>query len=160
MHGQGSMNLTPHFTLEECIQSDTASRLGINNQLPDELHDEMRKTCELLERIRLHLSQVAGKIIPVSISSGYRCLALNRAIGSKDTSDHIKGMAADIKAPDFGTPKQVAEALVPVMTKIGIGQMLYEFKDWVHVSTRVPEKAINRILTVTAAGYQIGIQET
>lgn len=153
------MNLSPHFTLEEFIQSDTASRLGINNTLSDDLYDDARKTCELLERIRLHLSRTAGRIVPIHVTSGYRCLALNRAIGSKDSSDHIKAMAADIKAPDFGTPLEVARALVPVMTKIGIGQMLYEFRDWVHISTRVPDKAINRILTVTAAGYQIGIQE-
>jgi hypothetical protein len=46
------------------------------------------------------------------ISSGYRCLALNRAIGSSDTSDHIKAMAADFRAPAFGSPLEVSKALL------------------------------------------------
>lgn len=153
------MNLSPHFSLEEFIESDTATRLGIDNSLPQDLYDNARKTAEMLERIRLHLSQTAGRIIPVYISSGYRSLATNRAIGSKDTSDHVKACAADIKAPDFGTPKQVAEALLPVMSVIGIGQMIYEFRSWIHVSTVRPEKDINRILTASAKGYQPGIVE-
>lgn len=143
--------MTPHFSLAEFTQSDTAARLGIDNTLPDELYDNALKTCEMLERIRFHLNA------PVIISSGYRCAALNKAIGSKPSSDHTLALAADIKAPKAGSPAKIAKELAAVIDVMGIGQLILEFGSWVHVSVARPDKAINRIITIDKTGVRAGI---
>lgn len=150
------MNLSPHLTLEEFTDSDTATRLGINNDLPLELVEEGRRTAELLERIRAYLSEQAAKPIPIQVSSGYRCPALNTAIGSGPSSDHPKAMALDFKAPAFGTPLDICQALAPVVEQLGIGQIIFEHT-WVHVSTRAPSDPVNAILTLQGKGYVTGI---
>lgn len=146
------MNLSEHFSLQEFTASDTAERRGLNNALPTELIGAARVTAEMMEKIRAHLGGV-----PIHITSGYRCPELNRAVGSSGTSDHLKAAACDFKAPAFGTPLDICKALVPHMSVLGIGQIIYEFT-WVHVSTRMPEKAVNRILTVNGKDYVPGIQ--
>jgi len=150
------MNLSTHFALAEFTASDTAARMGINNDLPLELVPAATVACELLERIRAHLGERAAKPVPLLISSGYRCAALNRAIGSSDTSDHIRAMAVDFRAPAFGTPLQVSQALALVADSLNIGQLIYEHT-WIHVSTRRPDKLLNRILTVAGKDYVPGI---
>lgn len=145
-----------HFTLAEFCASTTAARRGIDNTLPAALEAEARNTLAMLERIRAHLGGV-----PVVITSGFRCLALNRAIGSSDTSDHVRACAADIRAPQYGTAAQVARALAPHVDTLGIGQLILEFPGpnaWVHVSTRKPAKALNRVITISAAGTVAGVQ--
>ena len=150
------MNLSIHFTLAEFTASDTAARMGINNDLPLELVPAATVTAELLERIRAHLGERAARPVPLLISSGYRCAALNRAIGSADTSDHIRAMAVDFRAPAYGTPLQVSQALAVVVDALNIGQLIYEHT-WIHVSTRRPDKLLNRILTVQGKDYVPGI---
>ena len=152
------MRLSTHFTLEEFTASDTAARLGIDNDLPAELYPAAKATAEMLEAIRTHLG------VPIIVSSGYRCPLLNHAIGSSDTSDHMKAMAADIKVPDFGDPLKVALELAPMVSMLGIGQLILEFYSptgggWVHVSTRVPDKLLNRIITINKSGTRVGIVE-
>lgn len=143
--------MTPHFSLAEFTSSDTAARLGIDNSLPDELREAAHRTLEMMERIRFHLDA------PVIITSGYRCEALNKAIGSKPGSDHTMALAVDFKAPKAGTPYQIAKSLAPVISIIGIGQLILEFGTWVHVSTRIPDKVINRIITIDKDGTRAGI---
>jgi hypothetical protein len=143
--------MTPHFSLEEFTQSDTAARLGIDNRLPDELRENALKTLEMMERIRFHIDA------PITITSGYRCKALNGVIGSKPGSDHTLALACDFKAPKAGTPFQIAASLAPVFKIIGIGQLILEFGTWVHVSTRIPDKVINRIITIDKNGKTAGI---
>lgn len=151
------MNLTAHFTEEEFTASDTATRRGIDNRLPGGLRPTAIATCDMMERIRTHLSRLAGRDIPITVTSGYRSLALNRAIGSSDSSDHPRAMAVDFKAPAFGTPYDVAAALAPAVSELGIGQLIHEFGTWVHVSTRRATKDVNRIITISARGTQAGI---
>jgi zinc D-Ala-D-Ala carboxypeptidase len=150
------MKLSAHFSLAEFTDSDTARRLGIDNSLPDELLGEAMNTAAMMERIRLFLSERSGRDIGLLPSSGYRSLALNRAIGSKDSSDHVKMMAVDFRAPAFGTPFDVCQALVPVVDALHIGQLIFEHT-WIHVSTRQPDKQLNRILTVQGGGYVCGV---
>lgn len=150
------MNLSTHFTLAEFTASDTAARMGIDNDLPLELVPAASVACELLERIRAYLGERAAKPVPLLLSSGYRCAALNRAIGSKDSSDHIRAMAVDFRAPAFGTPLQVSQALAGVVDGLNIGQLIHEHS-WIHISTRRPDKIINRILTVQGKDYVPGI---
>lgn len=143
--------MTPHFSLSEFTASDTAARLGIDNDLPDELRENALKTLEMMERIRYHIDA------PITITSGYRCEALNRAIGSKPGSDHTLAFAVDFKAPKAGTPFQIAASLAPVFKIIGIGQLILEFGTWVHVSLARPDKVINRIITIDKTGVRAGI---
>jgi zinc D-Ala-D-Ala carboxypeptidase len=153
------MQLTSHFTLQEFIRSDTAVRLGIDNTLPDELQPEARRTCEMLERIRSRFSRLAGQDVPIILTSGYRCLTLNRAIGSSDGSDHVRAMAADFKVGRFGTPYQAARVLAPLVGELEIGQLIHEYGSWIHVSTKRPANPINRIITISGRGVEVGIVE-
>lgn len=152
------MKLSEHFTLAEFTASDTADRRGIDNTLPPELLPTAQATAEMMERIRAHLSKQAGRDIPIEVTSGYRCPALNAAIGSSNTSDHPKAMAVDFKAPAFGTPYEVCRALAPRVSELGIGQLIHEFQAWTHASTRAPSNPVNRIITIDKSGTHLGIQ--
>lgn len=153
------MNLSPHFSLEEFTASDTAARKGIDNSLPATLILEAQRTCEMLERIRSRLSRLVGQEVPIIVTSGYRCMELNRAIGSSDSSDHVRAMAVDFKAGRFGSAFQIARLLAPLVTDLDIGQLIHEYGQWVHVSTRRPDKQINRIITISRRGTEVGIVE-
>jgi zinc D-Ala-D-Ala carboxypeptidase len=149
------MKLSEHFTLEELTASVTAAAHGIDNSLPQEFLPRMIDVARMLEKIRAALG------VPIVINSGYRCDALNRAVGSKPSSDHLQARAADFLAPQFGTPTAIASRLAPLVSTIGIGQLILEGvkgKQWVHVSTRIPDLAVNRILTITDAGPVSGIR--
>lgn len=157
------MQLTPHFSLPEFTASTKAAELGIDNTLPPELQAAALNTAEMMERIRACLSQIRGRDVPISVSSGFRCYALNRAVKSKDSSDHIRMAAVDWAAPSFGTPYQICKALAPHVMALGIGQLIHESpapgRAWVHTSTRVPERPSNRVITIGAHGPELGIQE-
>ena len=150
------MQLTQHFTLAELTKSSTAERLELDNTPPPEVLPALTRTAEMLERIRSTLG------VRVTVTSGYRAWAVNKAVGGVTTSDHAQGRAADIVAPRYGTPLQIARALAPLVDVLGIGQLIYErfgSTSWVHVSTRVPDKRVNRVITITSAGTQLGVQE-
>lgn len=150
-----------NFTLDEFARSQTAARRGIDNTLPPELVPAAMETLAMLQRIRDWLSAQAGRDVPMSISSGYRCAALNAAVGSRSTSDHLKAQAADWTAPSFGTPTELCEALAPQVGMLGIGQLINEYpgpNGWVHTSTRMPDRAANRVITITAAGTFVGVR--
>ena len=150
------MQLTQHFTLAELTKSSTAERLELDNTPPPEVLPALTSTAEMLERIRSTLG------VRVTVTSGYRAWAVNKAVGGVTTSDHAQGRAADIVAPRYGTPLQIARALAPLVDVLGIGQLIYErfgSTSWVHVSTRVPDKRVNRVITITSAGTQLGVQE-
>ncbi len=149
------MNLTKHFTLAELTRSNTAARLKLDNTPAQEIVPRLVRTAEMLERIRSTLGA------PVTVTSGYRAPAVNRAVGGVTSSDHAQGHAADIVAPGFGSPYRIAKLLAPLVDTLGIGQLILEGingKQWVHVSTRVPEKISNRVITITDTGAQLGIQ--
>ena len=150
------MQLSPHFSLAELTASSTARRLGIDNTPPPELMPRLVLTAEMLERIRTTLG------VPITVTSGYRGRQVNQAVGGVTSSDHTQGHAADIVAPGYGTPYQIAKALAPLVSVLGIGQLILECvkgKQWVHVSTRVPDKPANRVITITDQGAQLGVQE-
>ena len=150
------MNLSAHFTLAELTASNKAAQLGINNTPPEELLPRLVLTAEMLERIRSTLG------VPIIVTSAYRSPPVNRAVGGVTSSDHTQGHAADIVAPSYGTPYQIAKALAPLLAVLGIGQLILEGvkgKQWVHVSTRTPEKLANCVITITDAGAKLGIQE-
>jgi zinc D-Ala-D-Ala carboxypeptidase len=151
-----------HFTLADFVASAKAKACGIDNCLPPELEHQAWATLALLEVVRAKLCALAGHDVPVVISSGYRGPSLNQVVGSGSGSDHLRAMAADIVAPRFGTPLQIAQALAPLVSVLGIGQLIYErphgvARAWVHVSTRVPARAVNRIITITEHDTLVGV---
>lgn len=119
------MNLSRNFTLDEAIQSSTASRECIDNTPDSETIEAMKLAAIGLEKVRKLLG------VYVVVLSWFRCLLLNRAIGSGDSSGHVKGWAIDFRAPKYGTPKQIATAIWA--SDIVFDQLIYE-GSWVHIS--------------------------
>ncbi len=120
------MNLSPHFTLAELTVSETAARMGLDNDPPPEVIERLRHTALGLEAVRVRLGA------PIIVSSGFRSLEVNRALGSKDTSDHLRGDAADFICPGFGSPSTIVSALKD--SGIQFDQLIEEFGRWVHIS--------------------------
>ena len=81
--------LAPHFTFEEVVRSATAARDGIDNAVPEALLGNVYRTAQFLEDVRALIQS------PIRITSWYRCLVLNTAIGGSATSRHMLGLAAD-----------------------------------------------------------------
>lgn len=121
-------SLTDHFTWDEVINSNTAERLGIDNTIQDQtIRLSIINTANKLEKVRALLSK------PINISSWYRCLELNRALKSKDTSQHLKGEAVDFTSPNFGTPLDICRKLIEYKELIRFDQLILEHT-WVHIS--------------------------
>lgn len=121
------MKLTEHFTLEELIASDIAARHGIDN-IPSSplIISNLKSLAEGLEDVR----KLLGK--PITINSGYRSLMVNSLLGSKPSSQHTKGLAADFICPAFGTPKDIIKKIVS--SDIKYDQVILEFDRWIHIS--------------------------
>jgi hypothetical protein len=121
------VNLSPNFTLEELTHSETAVRcLDIDNTPSEEVMDNLKFLAEKLEDVRVLLRN------PMLVSSGYRSLILNRHLGSKDTSSHVKGLAVDFISPSFGNPEAIVKTIVE--SDIQYDQVILEFNRWVHLS--------------------------
>ncbi len=144
------MNLSPHFTLEAFTASDTAARLAIDNSAPAALIQRLRYTTNMLEVVRddvLH-----G--LPVLISSGYRCAALEHVLCAhafalwcsahrKPMADpaswkeylsrkaHPQGLACDFTCPQFGSPLKICYAIAS--SDIDFEQLIWEHT-WVHLA--------------------------
>ena len=120
------MNLTQHFTFEELYASEIADRNGIDNTPTDpKILNNLKSLALNLESVR----RLLGK--PIHINSAYRCLAVNALLGSKPTSSHIKGLAADIISPSFGTPLDIVRAIVA--SNIQYDQVILEYDRWCHI---------------------------
>src|SRR5438105_2154633 len=117
------MNLSPHFTLEEFTASQTAARMGIDNTPSTSVVENLKRTAAGLEQVRIILNAN-----PIRISSGYRCAALNEAVGSKPTSQHTIGEAADFTCAAFGTPGQIIRAVLG--SSLAFDQIIHEFDSW------------------------------
>lgn len=129
-----------HFTRAELIRSRKAQELGIDNSLPEALSLALDFTMAGAERVRAFLG------MPMAISSGYRCPALNDAVGGSENSQHLKAEAIDFTCPGFGTPLRIVEALLPLRRQLGIDQLILE-ATWVHASfTLRPRYVVLRAL--------------
>ena len=132
-------NLSPNFTLNEFTTSQTATRKAIGNIPGPIIIERLRMLAATLEQVRTLLGNNS-----IRISSGYRCLALNRAVGSGDTSAHILGYAVDFTCPGYGTPKEAAKKIAE--SPIKFDQMIYE-GTWIHLS--IDPKNRRELLTAT-----------
>ena len=117
------MLLTPHFTLEELIA--TQHRELDNTPNSSEINN-LKRLAEMLEEVKDLLD---GK--PIMVNSAFRSKAVNDAVGSKDTSQHRVGCAADIRVPSL-TPDQVVKAIIG--SSIAYDQIIREFDSWTHIS--------------------------
>jgi zinc D-Ala-D-Ala carboxypeptidase len=126
------MNLTANFSLHELSKSETALRMGFDNTPDDEATENLRLLCEkVLQPVRDHY----GK--GVKVNSAYRSPESNAAVGGSKTSDHCKGMAADIEIPGVAN----ADLAQFIMDNLDYTQLILEFytpgipdSGWVHVS--------------------------
>ena len=126
------MNLTKNFSLVELTKSQTAERKGIDNTPSTEHQDNLKSLCTfILQPVRDHFSHV------VSVSSGYRSPELCIAIGSKITSQHAKGQAADFEIYGVSN-KELADY---IHEELEYDQLILEYwkkedpnSGWVHCS--------------------------
>jgi putative chitinase len=119
--------LSEHFTLEELTHTDHRELENIPNET--ELAN-LKRLAEFLEKVKTVLG---GK--PIMVNSAFRSKAVNDAVGSKDTSQHRVGCAADLRVPGM-TPDEVVKAIIA--SGIGYDQVIREFDRWTHIS--VPNK--------------------
>jgi hypothetical protein len=117
------MQLSEHFTLEELTA--TSHRQFDNTPNASEMANLVRLAA-FLEEVKTVLG---GK--PVMINSGFRSKAVNDSVGSRDTSQHRLGCAADIRVPGM-TPNEVVKAIIA--SGIGYDQLIREFDSWTHIS--------------------------
>jgi len=118
--------LSPHFSLEEMTHSDVATRNGWDNTPDEATTVNLTRLAEFLERVKVLLDNK-----PIMINSAYRSKQVNDAVGSKDTSQHRLGCAADIRVPGM-TPDQVTQAIKN--SDLPFDQVIREFESWTHVS--------------------------
>lgn len=117
------MNLTPHFTLDELTHTDHRE---LDNTPNENEIANLRRLADFLEQVKVVLG---GK--PIMVNSAFRSKAVNDAVGSKDTSQHRVGCAADIRVPGM-TPDEVVKTVIA--SKIGYDQIIREFDRWTHIS--------------------------
>lgn len=125
------MNLSKNFTLNEFCKSYTADRLGIDNTPSPEIVRALIVTASGLQVIRNELCNKFEEEVGIHVSSGYRCLALNKAVGGAENSDHTLGWAADITADDM-KPEELVRFCIE--QDIQFDQVINEYDKWVHIS--------------------------
>ena len=115
--------LSAHFTLEELTITEHRE---LDNTPNDTEKNNLKRLAEFLEQVKTVLG---GK--PVMVNSAFRSKAVNDAVGSKDTSQHRVGCAADLRVPGM-TPDEVVKAVIA--SGIGYDQVIREFDRWTHIS--------------------------
>ena len=139
------MKLSPNFTLEELTQSETAARLGIDNTPDKKVEANLVRLARFLEEVRAILKR------PVMVNSAYRSPKVNEAIGSKATSQHCIGCAADIRVPGL-TPDNIVKEIIK--TNLEYDQLIREFDSWVHISipNNFADKPRKQVLIIDKSG--------
>ena len=117
------MNLSPNFTLDELTHTDHRE---LSNEPNESETANLQRLADFLEQVKTVLG---GK--PVMVNSAFRSKAVNDAVGSKDTSQHRIGCAADIRVPGM-TPDEVVRAVIA--SGLGYDQIIREFDRWTHIS--------------------------
>jgi hypothetical protein len=117
------MNLTDHFTYEELTHTDHRQ---LDNTPNDAELANLTRLAEFLEQVKTLLGNK-----PIMVNSAFRSKLVNDAVGSKDTSQHRVGCAADIRVPGM-TPDEVVKAVIA--SDLGYDQIIREFNAWTHLS--------------------------
>jgi hypothetical protein len=151
------MNLSKNFTLHEMIKSDTALRRGLDNDPDEQQISNLTRLCEEI------LQPVREKFGPTKVNSGFRHPDVNSAVGGSKTSDHCKGMAADIEVPGVAN----ADLAQWIVDNCEFRQVILEFytpgipdSGWVHVSFN-PDDNKKQVLTAMKENgktvYKVGL---
>jgi len=140
------MNLTEHFTLEELTTTDHRE---FDNTPNETERENLVRLAGLLELVKVELG---GK--PIMVNSAFRCKEVNDAVGSKDTSQHRLGCAADIRVPGV-TPDEVVKAIIAA--GLPFDQLIREFDRWTHISIPNEESAKPRgqVLIIDKKGTRL-----
>ena len=120
-------------------RSDTAVRYAIDNTIPESLKNNVAR---LVDNVLDPLREAWGR--PLTVSSGYRCPALNKAVGGSATSHHLRGMAADITTGNNADNRRLFQLII----NLGLPfTQLIDERDfsWVHVSYD-PENVKRQVL--------------
>lgn len=137
-------NLSPNFTLEELVRSQTALRLNIDNTPDDDVVASLERLCmDLLEPARTILGR------PLHVDSGYRSPKINTAIGGAKDSAHMDGRAADVIP--IGMDLRAAFDTLRRNTALQYDQLLIECSSWLHISI-APMGVAARRQALTASG--------
>jgi hypothetical protein len=123
-------SLSKHFTLAELTVTDHRE---FDNSPTQEEISNLQRLAQLLEQVK---EAIGGK--PVMINSAFRCKQVNDAVGSKDSSQHRKGCAADLRVPGM-TPDEVVRAVIAA--GLPYQQLIREFDRWTHISITNEENA-------------------
>ena len=140
--------MTPHFTLAELTHTDHRS---LDNTPNAQELVNLQRLAEFLETVKTTLG---GK--PVMINSAFRSKAVNDAVGSRDTSQHRQGLAADFKVPGMA-PDAVVRTIIAA--KLPYDQIIREFSDpvagggWTHIS--ISDKPRRQALIIDKAGTRL-----
>jgi len=147
------MKISEHFTLEEFSFSEAAARLGLDNAPGRIVIRNLVLVAAAMERIRTLLGDR-----PIAVHSGYRSAEVNRAVAGVGTSAHCHGLACDFVCSAFGTPPEVALAILK--SDIEYDQLILEY-GWVHVGL-AQEGLLSRREALTKrsklAAYESGIR--
>jgi putative chitinase len=140
------MQLSEHFTLDELTHTDHRE---LSNEPNESETENLKRLAEFLEQVKTVLG---GK--PIMVNSAFRSKAVNDAVGSKDTSQHRIGCAADIRIPNM-TPDEVVKAVIA--SGIGYDQVIREFDRWTHISVpnTVDAKPRHQALIIDKAGTRV-----
>ena len=140
------MNLTEHFTLEELTITDHRE---FDNTPNETERENLVRLAGLLELVKVSLG---GK--PIMVNSAFRSKQVNDAVGSKDTSQHRIGCAADIRVPGI-TPDEVVKAIIAA--KLPFDQLIREFDRWTHISipNEKSEKPRGQVLIIDKKGTRL-----
>lgn len=148
------MQLSPHFSLEELTRSATAEAQGLANDPPPAARANLERLAIFLEEVRAVLG---GH--PITVTSGYRSEALNRAVGGVPDSAHLSGRAVDFVCPAVGSPLVICARLRGV-PGLGFDQLIHEKPggEWVHIAIAAPG-AVPRgeVWTIDANGAREGL---
>ena len=140
------MSLTPHFTLDELTFTDHRE---FDNEPNDAERANLLRLANLLEQVK---STLDGN--PIMVNSAFRCKQVNDAVGSKDTSQHRVGCAADIRVPGM-TPDEVVQAIMAA--GLPYDQLIREFDRWTHISVTNQETGTPRgqVLIIDKEGTRL-----
>lgn len=151
--------LSAHFSRAEFEHSETATARGFDNRMPDKFVPAAIALCTLiLEPIRIHFGA------PIKLNSGYRCPRLNAALGSKPSSQHTRGQAADIEIPTGPSNADLAKWIA--QSGLPFDQLILEAyhpgqprSGWVHVSHAFgAARQRGQVLTMTVASHGAAYQ--
>jgi hypothetical protein len=139
-------NLTKNFTLEELTHTDHRE---LSNEPNESETANLQRLAEFLELVK---ELLGGK--PIMVNSAFRSKAVNDAVGSKDSSQHRIGAAADIRVPSM-TPDEVVKAVIA--SDLPFDQVIREFDRWTHISvvSHPSDKPRKQALIIDKSGTRI-----